>query len=34
MGHMDIELTFDDPKAYTKPWKACRDPGNWRQTRS
>lgn len=21
-GHMDIELTFDDPKAYTKPWKA------------
>ena len=22
MGHMDIELTIDDPKAYTKPWKA------------
>jgi len=21
-GHMDIELTFDDPKAYTKPWTA------------
>jgi hypothetical protein len=21
-GHMDIELTIDDPKAYTKPWKA------------
>jgi hypothetical protein len=21
-GHMDIELTVDDPKAYTKPWKA------------
>jgi hypothetical protein len=20
-GHMDIELTIDDPKAYTKPWK-------------
>ena len=19
-GHMDIELTIDDPKAYTKPW--------------
>ena len=19
-GHMDIEFTFDDPKAYTKPW--------------
>ena len=22
LGHMDIELTIDDPKAYTKPWKA------------
>jgi hypothetical protein len=21
-GHMDIQLTFDDPKAYAKPWKA------------
>jgi hypothetical protein len=20
VGHMDIEMTFDDPKAYTKPW--------------
>jgi hypothetical protein len=20
-GHMDIEVTIDDPKAYTKPWK-------------
>jgi hypothetical protein len=20
-GHMDIQLTIDDPKAYTKPWK-------------
>jgi len=19
-GHMDIEVTVDDPKAYTKPW--------------
>jgi hypothetical protein len=19
-GHMDIEITIDDPKAYTKPW--------------
>ena len=19
-GHMDVEITFDDPKAYTKPW--------------
>jgi hypothetical protein len=19
-GHLDIELTVDDPKAYTKPW--------------
>ena len=26
MGHMDIELTFDDPKAYTKPWKAYLHP--------
>jgi hypothetical protein len=22
MGHMDIQLIVDDPKAYTKPWKA------------
>jgi hypothetical protein len=21
-GHMDIQLTIDDPKAYTKPWTA------------
>ena len=21
VGHMDIEITIDDPKAYTKPWK-------------
>ena len=20
-GHLDIEITIDDPKAYTKPWK-------------
>jgi hypothetical protein len=20
-GHIDLELTIDDPKAYTKPWK-------------
>ena len=19
-GHLEIEVTFDDPKAYTKPW--------------
>jgi hypothetical protein len=19
-GHMDLQLTIDDPKAYTKPW--------------
>ena len=19
-GHMDIQVTIDDPKAYTKPW--------------
>jgi hypothetical protein len=19
-GHMDLEVTIDDPKAYTKPW--------------
>ena len=23
-GHMDIQITFDDPKAYTKPWSAMR----------
>jgi hypothetical protein len=22
MGHMDIQLIMDDPKAYTKTWKA------------
>jgi len=21
-GHMDLQLTIDDPKAYTKPWGA------------
>ena len=21
-GHMDMEITIDDPKSYTKPWKA------------
>jgi hypothetical protein len=21
-GHMEVEVTIDDPKAYTKPWKA------------
>ncbi len=20
-GHMDIQLTIDDPKAYTRPWR-------------
>lgn len=24
-GHMDIELTIDDPKAYTKPWTVKED---------
>lgn len=22
LGHLDIELTMDDPKAYRRPWKA------------
>jgi hypothetical protein len=22
IGHMDIEITIDDPKAYVKPWRA------------
>jgi hypothetical protein len=26
-GHMDIQLTIDDPKAYTRPWKAELHPG-------
>lgn len=26
MGHMDIEITIDDPKAYTKPWTAVLHP--------
>jgi hypothetical protein len=21
-GHMEIEITLDDPKLYTRPWKA------------
>ncbi len=21
-GHMDLQITIDDPKAYTKPWSA------------
>ena len=26
IGHLDIEFTFDDPKAYTKPWKVTIHP--------
>lgn len=26
IGHLDIEYTFDDPKAYTKPWKVTIHP--------
>ena len=22
IGHMDIEITIDDPKVYVKPWRA------------
>ena len=22
IGHMDIDITIDDPKAYMKPWRA------------
>ena len=25
-GHMEVQLTFDDPKAYTKPWTVKIDP--------
>jgi hypothetical protein len=24
-GHMDIQITIDDPKAYTKPWTVAQD---------
>ena len=26
IGHMDIQITIDDPKAYTKPWSVTIDP--------
>src|SRR5437867_115019 len=26
LGHMEIQFTFDDPKAYTKPWTVTIDP--------
>jgi hypothetical protein len=26
MGHMDIEITIDDPKAYTRPWTVTENP--------
>jgi len=26
VGHMDVQFTFDDPKAYTKPWTVKIDP--------
>src|SRR5712691_11999 len=26
IGHMDVQFTFDDPKAYTKPWTVKIDP--------
>jgi hypothetical protein len=25
-GHMDIQITIDDPKAYTKPWTITENP--------
>jgi hypothetical protein len=25
-GHMDLEITIDDPKAYTKPWTVVENP--------
>lgn len=25
-GHMDLQMTIDDPKAYTKPWTITEDP--------
>ena len=25
-GHMELEITIDDPKAYTKPWTVKQDP--------
>jgi hypothetical protein len=25
-GHMDLQITIDDPKAYTKPWTVKQDP--------
>jgi hypothetical protein len=25
-GHMDVQITFDDPKAYTKPWTVTVSP--------
>jgi hypothetical protein len=24
-GHMDLQITIDDPKAYTKPWTVTED---------
>ena len=29
-GHMDIQFTFDDPKAYTRPWTVTIDPELYR----
>jgi hypothetical protein len=26
LGHMDLEITIDDPKMYTKPWTIIEDP--------
>jgi hypothetical protein len=26
LGHMDVEITIDDPKAYTKPWTIHENP--------
>ena len=25
-GHMELEITIDDPKAYTRPWTVKQDP--------
>jgi hypothetical protein len=26
VGHMDLSITIDDPKMYTKPWTIVEDP--------
>ena len=32
LGHLELQLTIDDPKAYTKPWTVTQTMELWADT--